>query len=167
MAAGKRSQVGAIEATALVPAECETVFEFLSDLGNHWRLARSFIDVIELDGGRPGGTPDSATVRMRGPLGLSRMARTKVTAARAPRLMIGTAEVGSRTRARVSWTLARRLNETRVRLSAEVDGAGRIDRAMLALGGRRWLERRFADTLAALADELRAAASREPEQVVS
>jgi hypothetical protein len=159
--------VVAIEATAVVPAECEAVFDFLSDLGNHWRLARCFIDVIELDAGRPGGAPDSATVRLRGPLGLRRIARTKVTAARAPRLMIGTAELGTRTRARVSWTLARRLHETRVRLTAEVDGAGRIDRAMLALGGRRWLERRFADTLAALVEELRAGASREPEQVVS
>jgi hypothetical protein len=165
VAAGQRSQAGAIEAAALVPAECEAVFDFLSDLGNHWRLAICFVEVIELGAGRPGGAPDSATVRLRGPLGLSRIAQTKVTAVRAPRLMIGTAEVGSRTRARVSWTLARRLNETRVRLSAEVDGAGPFDRAMLALGGRRWLERRFADTLAALTSEMRAVARPEPEEL--
>jgi hypothetical protein len=151
--------VVAIEATALVPADCEAVFELLSDLGNHWRLASCFVDVIDLDSSRPGGVPDRATVRLRGPLGVSRTVRTKVTAARSPRLLIGTAEIGSRTHARVSWTLARRLNETRVRLSAEVDGAGPADRAMLALGGRRWLERRFTQTLDALVEEMSTAAS--------
>jgi hypothetical protein len=148
----------AVEATALIPAECEEVFGYLSDLGNHWRLARRFIDVVELDGPEGGAPADRGVVRLHGPLGVRRTARTKVTAARSPRLMIGTAEIGSKTRARVSWTLARRMHATRVRLAAEVDAAGPLDRAMLALGGRRWLERRFAGTLAALAQQLSPAA---------
>jgi len=130
------------------------VFDYLADLGNHWRIARRFVDVVDLDGPAPRAPADTGTIRLRGPLGVRRTARIKMTAARAPRLMIGTAEIGSRTRARVSWTLARRLHDTRVRLSAEVDDAGALDRAMLALGGRRWLERRFAETLSALAHEL-------------
>jgi hypothetical protein len=167
VASAQLSRVVAIEATALVPAECEVVFDFLSTLGNHWRIARCFIEVIELDSSLPGGEPDSATVRLRGPLGVSRIARTKVTAARAPRLLIGTAELGSRTRARVSWTLARRLTETRVRLSAEVDGAGALDRALLAVGGRTWLERRFAQTLDTLVEEIQSPASAAPEHAAA
>ena len=159
MASPERSPTAAIEAAALIPAEPEEVFDFLSVLGNHWLLASRFIEVVELDG------PDSGTVRLRGPLGLRRTARTRVTAARPPRLMIGTAEVGGVTRARVSWTLARRLNDTRVRLAAEVDGASRLDRILLALGGRHWLERRFAETLDALAAELKAREGLRPSAV--
>ena len=147
-----------IEATALIPAECEEVFAFLSDLGNHWRLAGRFVEVLELNASRPGGPTDSGNVRLRGPLGLRRTATTKVTAARAPRLMIGTADVGHGTRARVSWTLARRLGDTRVRLAAEVECVRALDRLLLAAGGRRWLDARFRDTLEALGSELAAAA---------
>jgi hypothetical protein len=139
------------------------VFDFLSDLGNHWRLASRFVEVVELDRSNPDGPCDSGIVRLRGPLGLRRTATTKVTAARPPRLMIGTAEVAGGTRARVSWTLARRLGETRVRLSAEVDCPSSLDRLLLALGGRRWLEHRFRETLASLATELGVTVRVEPE----
>jgi hypothetical protein len=62
----------------------------------------------------------------------------------------GTAEVGSGTIARVSWTLQPAGEHTRVRLAATVERASVLDRALLALGGRRWLERRFAGTLQTL-----------------
>lgn len=156
MASPERSPTATIEAAALIPAEPEEVFDFLSDLSNHWLLASRFIEVVELDRSREGGPCDSGIVRLRGPFGLRRTVHTKVTAARPGRLMIGTADVGGVTRARVSWTLARRLHETRVRLAAEVDGAGTFDRLLLALGGRRWLQRRFAETLDALAADLAA-----------
>jgi Polyketide cyclase / dehydrase and lipid transport len=156
VASADRSANAAIEAAALVPAEPEDVFEFLSDLGNHWRLAGRFVEVVELGSGGNGAAPDRGTVRLRGPLGMRRTARTKVTAARPPRLMIGTADVGG-TRAHVSWTLARRLGATRVRLAAELDRVAPLDRLLLALGGRRWLERRFEETLESLAAELRGA----------
>jgi hypothetical protein len=138
-----------------VPAEPEEVFDFLSRLGNHWLLASRFVEVLELDGSAPGTPPDRGTVRLRGPLGLRRTARTTVTASRPPRLIIGTAELRGGTRARVSWTLARRLGDTRVRLAAEVEGASRLDVLLLRLGGRRWLERRFRETLEVLAAEFR------------
>jgi hypothetical protein len=161
----ERSPGAAIEAAALVPAEPEDVFAFLSDLGNHWRLAGCFVEVLELHSSRPGEPADTGTVRLRGPFGVRRVATTKVTAARPPRLMIGTAEVEGGTRARVSWTLARRLGETRVRLAAEIDHSSGLDRLLLALGGRRWLERRFEETLAVLAGALRerVPAGAEPE----
>lgn len=142
-----------VEAAALVRSPPERVFEFLSDLRNHWRVADPFVEVLTLESSS-GGAPDGGTVRVRGPLGLSRTVHTRVAAARSPRLMIGTAEIGGGTRARVSWTLAPRLGDTRVRLAADIERAGPLDRALLALGGRRWLARRFAGTLERLAKEL-------------
>ena len=88
-----------IEATALVPAPPEEVFEFLSDLSNHWRLVDRYVEVISLTG-PDGGPPDSGVVRLRGPLGVRRTVHTRVTAAHSPRLIIGTAELGPGTRAK-------------------------------------------------------------------
>ncbi len=132
---------GDIECATIVAAPPEDVFEFLSRLENHWRIAGRFLRVVCVDHDRGG------TVRMRGPLGVRRTARTTVTAVRAPRLIIGVAELPGGTRARVSWTLAGRLGETRVRLAAHVEHATLLDRALLTLGGRAWLQRRFVDTL--------------------
>lgn len=154
MASEERSPAAAIEAAALVPAPPQEVFAFLSDLGNHWRLASPFVEVVELETASGGDATDRGVVRLRGPLGLHRTARTTVTASRPPRLIIGTAEIAGGTRARVSWTMGQRLGQTRVRLAADLENAGALDRLLLALGARRWLERRFHETLAALAAEL-------------
>jgi uncharacterized protein YndB with AHSA1/START domain len=155
-----REAAAEIEATALVPATPEEVFRFLSDLSNHWRLVDRLVEVVSLEG----DPPDRAVVRLRGPFGLRRTVRTRVTAARAPRLLIGVAELGDGgasggggTRALVSWTLAGRLGQTRVRLAAEVEHATRLDRLLLALGGRAWLRRRFAFGLERLAERFAAA----------
>lgn len=141
-----------VEATALVPAPAEDVFAFLADLGNHWIVADRFVEVVDLHRGGDGRAGGGA-VRLRGPLGLRRTVLTRVVAVKAPRLLIGTAEVGSGTRARVSWSLAGHLDTTRVRLAAAVERAAPLDRALLALGGRWWLRRRFAATLEGLAAE--------------
>src|SRR3954470_15791936 len=143
-----REAAGEIEAVALVPAAPEEVFAFLSHLENHWRLLDTHVDVLELDG----TPPDRAVVRLRGPLGVRRTVHTHVTASRSPRLIIGIAELGDGTRARVSWTLAGRLGQTRVRLAAEVEHADPLDRLLLALGGRVWLRRRFGFGLERLAE---------------
>jgi carbon monoxide dehydrogenase subunit G len=139
-----------IEAAALVPAPPEEVFDFLSDLGNHWRLTARAVRLVELDGDADGGV-----VRIRGPLRLGRTAHTRVTASRAPRLLIGVAELGGGTRARVSWTLAARVNQTRVRLAAHVEHAAPLDRVLLALGGRAYMRRVFERTLERLAERFR------------
>jgi hypothetical protein len=142
----------AIQAAALVPASQQEVFEFLSDLANHWRLVDRFVDVIELNGA-PGRAPDTGVVQLRGPLGVHRTVRTRVTASRAPASLDGIAEVGARTRARVSWTLsAGRAGLTEVRLEAEVLDAAPLDRLLLALGGELWLRRRLAHGLERLAE---------------
>lgn len=137
-----------IEATGIVPAPPDEVFDFLSDLANHWRLVDRFVEVLSVDG-------DAGVVRLRGPLGIRRTVRTRVTAARSPRLIIGVAELPSGTRARVSWTLAGRLGDTRVRLAAEIERAGAFDRLLLALGGRAWMRRRFRFGLDQLATTMR------------
>jgi carbon monoxide dehydrogenase subunit G len=139
-----------IEAVALVPAPPDDVFEFLCDLENHWSLTGRRVAVLGLNGDRDGGT-----VRVRGPLGLGRTAETKVTAARSPRLLIGVAELPSGTRARVSWMLAPRVSQTRVRLNATVEHATPIDRLLLTVGGRWWMQRTFERTLERLADRFR------------
>jgi uncharacterized protein YndB with AHSA1/START domain len=136
-----------IEAAALIPAPPDEVFAFLSDLSNHWLLTDRHVKVVALNGDEDGGA-----VRLRGPLGIRRTARTQVTASRDSRLIIGVAELEGGTRARVSWTLAGRMSQTRVRLAADVEHAGPLDRTLLALGGRIWMRRVFRHTLARLAD---------------
>ena len=156
--AGSRSSP--IEAVTLVPAQPDDVFAFLADLENHWRVADRLVEVLDLE--RDGdGRACGGRVRLRGPLGLRRTAATRLAALRERRLIIGVAELDEETRARVSWTLAGRLNETRVRLAAEIETAAPLDRALLLLGGRQWLERRFAGTLERLAQHF--AADREHE----
>jgi hypothetical protein len=136
--------VRTLEAAAVVPAAPEAVFDFLSELENHWRVADRFVEVVSLE-------PVGGVVRVSGPLGLRRTAITRVEQLERPTLLVGTADIGSRTRARVSWSLAPRDAGTLVRLAAEVERATAVDRLLLALGGRRWLERRFGSALAHLA----------------
>ena len=153
MASDDAEPTADVEAAALVPAPPEDVFAFLSDLRNHWRLADRFVEVLTLDAS-DGGRADGGRVRVRGPLGVRRTVTTRVVAAREPRLLIGTAELATGTRARVSWIIAGRLGSSRVRLAADVERARPLDRLMLAAGGRWWLRRRFESTLERLAQEL-------------
>jgi hypothetical protein len=69
-----------IEAGTVVPAAPPAVFDFLSDLRNHWVVAGRWIQVVALDGDGDGGR-----VRIRGPLGLRRTAVTSVDQVQAPR----------------------------------------------------------------------------------
>ena len=133
-----------IEATGVVPAAPEAVFRFLSSLGNHWALADRWIEVVELDDG-------SGRVRMHGPLGLRRTARTIVVDAEPDHVMHGTAELSGGTLARIGWELHEDAGGTAVRLSAEIERAALPDRLLLALGGRRWMQGRFDRILQTLA----------------
>jgi hypothetical protein len=89
---------------------------------------------VEADGGR---------VRVKGPLGLSRIARTAVVSTERPRLLTGTAEIGRGTVGRVRWEIAPASvpDTSQVRFSAEVERASPLDRAVLVAGGRWWLAR--------------------------
>jgi hypothetical protein len=137
-----------------VPASPAAVFDFLSDLGNHWVMADRFIEVVRLDSDRM-GTATGGKVRMRGPLGIRRTATTRVASSERPTAMTGTAELSGGTRARVTWSFSPDGEGTTVRLAAALEKAGPLDRALLALGGRAWFRRRLAAILAALADRFR------------
>jgi hypothetical protein len=91
------------------------------------------LECVEEDGGR---------VRVRGPLGLSRVARTSVEGTERPRLLTGTADIGRKTHAAVRWEIAPLVpDSSHVRFVAHVERASKLDRAVLALGGRWWLKR--------------------------
>lgn len=132
-----------------VVAAPEAVFALLADLRAHWALADRWTEVRALGG-------DGGTILLRGPLGIRRTVRVRVERRVAAREVDGVAALGRRTRARVSWRLERNgLAGTLVTLSAEVVRAGALDRALLALGARRWLAWRFAVTLRRLDETLR------------
>ena len=81
----------------------------------------------------------------------------RVLPAQPPRWLNGTAEIGRRTRARVSWKLAALGGVTQVRLDADVKRPARSSACCSPSAGRWWLRRRFAATLARLAERLSAA----------
>ena len=134
--------MSAIEASVSIPAPPEVLYERLAKLENHWALADRWVEVVSLNGDGHGGE-----VRLNGPLGLSRTARTTVDRTEAPRLIEGTAHVGDETRGCVRWTFDPQGDGTLVTLRAELVEAGRLDRAVWDLGGRNWLESRLRVTL--------------------
>ena len=128
------------------------MFAFLADLHNHWRLDDRFVELAGVDADAHGGR-----VRVRGPFGLWREARTEVVAAEPPGndrdgVMRGRALVGRATVGLVRWDLSPSGDRTTVRLSAVVERASALDRILLAAGGRWWLRRIFRDALRRLED---------------
>jgi hypothetical protein len=141
-----------------IAAPAGTLFAYLADLEQHWQLADRFIEVVSLERPPPGGPARGGVVRMCGPLGLRRTARTQVADVHAPTRLSGTAQVGA-TVATVSWWLEPLGERTRVRLEATVVRASPLDRVLLALGGGRWLARRFRAILATLERRVAAVAA--------
>jgi uncharacterized protein YndB with AHSA1/START domain len=139
---------GWIEAERVVAASPEAVFRFLSKLENHWKLTGRWVEALSIDDG-------SGRVRIHGPLGLRRTARTTVADAHPNHVIHGTAELSGGTLARVAWDLSEDAGGTAVRLSAEVEHAATPDRLLLALGGRAWMARRFDAILARLGEQFR------------
>jgi uncharacterized protein YndB with AHSA1/START domain len=148
---------GTIEAQGLVAAPPEEIFDYLARLDNHWRLMDDSVEVLSLDGDGD-SAPDRGVVRMHGPLGIGRVAHTRVLEADRPRLLRGVAEIGHRTEGwrrrtegEVRWRFEEEGGGTRVRLTATVTRAGVADRLLLALGGRAWMAARFRLALERLA----------------
>jgi Polyketide cyclase / dehydrase and lipid transport len=131
-----------IESIRELPHAPLRIFEFLSDLHNHWQLEDSFIAVNGVGNG--GGR-----ILIRGPLGITREARTEVVEAEAPSRLVGRAVLGTTVGA-VAWKILPEGDGSLVSLSAEVERASAADRLLLVLGGRRWLRRRFANVLETL-----------------
>ena len=130
-----------IAAERSVGAPPERVFEFLSDLRNHWRLERgAFLELEQV--GDAGGV-----IRLRGPLGLSRTVRTRVLAAENPSRVSGRADLSWGTVGLVAWEITPEGGGSRVRLTAEVAYASLPDRLLLRLGGSAWFRRLFVRAL--------------------
>jgi uncharacterized protein YndB with AHSA1/START domain len=133
-----------IEATRQVSHPPDRVFEFLSDLRNHWRLEeRAFLEFDEIG-------KSSGVIRLRGPLGLSRKVRTRVLEAERPSRLAGRADLRGGTVGLVTWEIRSDSAGAHVRLSAEVAEASLADRVLLTLGGKAWLRRLFQRALANL-----------------
>jgi uncharacterized protein YndB with AHSA1/START domain len=129
-----------ISASRRVPAPRDELYARLADLRGHWELAGRWVEPVEL-------RADGGTVRVRGPLGLGRTVHTRLIETRPPERVAGEARIGP-TLAAIQWRLAPAPDGgTLVTLTAEILQAGRVDRALLALGARRWLAGRFRDTL--------------------
>jgi uncharacterized protein YndB with AHSA1/START domain len=137
-------------AEGIVAAPPEDVFAYLAQLERHWQLTDHRVEVLSLEpaSGSGDGVPlQRGTVRMRGPLGIGRTARTAVESADPPHGLRGSATLVGGTLARVNWTLSPDGAGTRVRLSAQVESASALDRVLLALGGRAWMQGMFSDAL--------------------
>jgi len=96
---------------------------------------------------------EGAWVRIRGPLGLSRCAHTRIEETEPPRLLRGHAEVGRGTVGVIRWTVEPRGSGSRVAVEAEVVRASLVDRVALALGGRHWLARGLREAVEQLAEQ--------------
>ena len=140
-----------ISAFAEIPTAPEDVFRVLGRLEHHWELTDGSIEVLVLDRGPNGGRAVGGRLRLRGPLGIRRTVRARILSVEAPHRLDGRAEVGRSTAVRIRWAVLRRGEGSIVALSAIVLRAGMLDRALLALGGRRWLRRRFRRALGRLA----------------
>jgi hypothetical protein len=130
-----------------VPHPPDVFFEFLSDLRNHWRLEPHFLELEDVGA-------ESGRVRVGAPLGLSRVARTRVVGTERPSLVRGSAEIGRGTRGAVRWEIADASSASDVRFTAVVEQATILDRLMLACGGRWWLRRIAAAAVRRLPDAL-------------
>lgn len=137
-----------LQARRRVPRPAAELYEQLSDLRGHWSLAGRWVQTVEL-------RDDGGTVRVRGPLGLRRTIATSLTETVPDECVVGEARAG-RTHAAISWLLepdpeGPQAPATVVTLRAEILEAGPLDRALLALGGARWMQGRFRTTLDRLA----------------
>ena len=138
--------VATVTSALVMRAPVHVVYAFLARLPNHGLITgrRLRLESVTADGTR-------ARIAMRGPLGIRRTARTRVTDLHPPRGFGGTAAVGRRTEAYVHWTIERAGAGSLVTLTATIFRAGTLDRLLLTLGGRRWLSRSFDHALALLA----------------
>jgi hypothetical protein len=100
------------------------------------------VALASLDDDEAGGR-----VRMVGPLGIGRVAQTRVIAAEPSSRLRGTADLGGGTRAAVSWDIEPAGGGSRVTLTARVERSSALDRLLLTIGGRWWLERMFRSAL--------------------
>lgn len=141
--------IGPITSALPINVPAEIVYAFLAHLPNHERLSDRRLRLVSLATDRLGGR-----ITIRGPLGIRRTVETTVTELRPHVVVGGTATIGRRTAARVLWTIDGRGARSQIALTATITHLGRLDRLLLALGGRRWLAYSFDQAVARLAAAL-------------
>ena len=122
-----------VSADSLVAAPAPEVYAYLADLERHWDLLPGVVDVVAAD-------REGAVLRLRGPRGLRRTVRTRITDARPSRELAGRATTDDGSVAIIRWSLTPRGERTHVRLEADIRRTSAVDRVLLALGGEAWLE---------------------------
>ncbi len=133
-------------ATRTVAADGDVVREFLSDPVNQWRLASGFADVVGL---QPAGARCDARLRL--PLGARLRASLYVKGSRTARVLTAEVKLRRTTVAWATWILTSYRGTTEVDLAVHLKSRSLGARLVLRLGGRRWIARRLALALAALA----------------
>jgi hypothetical protein len=128
----------------------ETLYAFLATLDNHWLLTDRFVSLVRLHG--PAQSRTGGEITIRGPWGLRRHARTWLDTDEHGSRLVGTAVVGRRTVARVTWALTAIPGGTDVALTASVLAASPLDRALLIVAAP-WLRRRFLAAILRLEQE--------------
>jgi hypothetical protein len=144
-----------IRARKEVPLPPELLYAFLARLDNHWLLTDRFVSLVRLHGPEQSRTGGEITIR--GPWGLHRHARTWLDADAHALRLVGTAAVGRKTIARVTWTLRPIPGGTDVELAASVLAASLPDRALLVVAAP-WLRRRFLAAIVRLEEQAASAA---------
>ena len=152
-----RDRARRIHARKAVSVPAEILYEFLAALDNHWLLTDRFVSLVRLHG--PIQSRTGGEITIRGPWGLRRHARTWLDADEGALRLVGTAVVGERTVARVTWALTPIAGGTDVELAVAVSAASLPDRALLIVG-RPWLRRRFLDAIVRLEEHTASSAVR-------
>jgi hypothetical protein len=129
-----------IQADKEMSAPAHTLHAFLAALDNHWLLTDRFVSIVSLHG--PVQSRTGGEITIRGPWGLHRHARTWLEADDHPERLSGTALVGRRTVAQVTWALTPIPGGTAVELAASILEASVLDRVLLLVASP-WLRRRF------------------------
>lgn len=129
-----------------LPADAATLYGFLSDPANQWRLAGPFADVVAL---RPAGVRCDAELRLAWGAGCHASAHVWPRSSR--EVLAVQVRLGRRTVVWATWILTPVAGSTEVDLAVQFESHSLISRVALLLGGRRWIARRLDATLALLA----------------
>ena len=147
-------------ACAEVDAPAGEVFAFLANLHNHWRLAGPWIEVVTVT--TADALADRATIRLRGPLGMVFPVETQIDEVHEPHTIKGRGACGG-SRGEVTWSLVDgESGSTLVSVDVRLRRAAIHHRAIWVAGGRAWLARRLAHTVAGLDRDLAAHAAVSP-----
>jgi hypothetical protein len=137
-----------IGARASIAASPSEVFGLLGDLDRHREITDRGLRIVSLQG--PPGRRTGGLVELRGPAGLTRLARTSVHGAEPHSRLWGAAETAEGAEAFLEWRVEPDGDGTQVEVRVYVRAGSWRDRLLLRLGGKLWLRARLHSALARL-----------------